>query len=46
MEKLDNNFILVNSESSCPESNSAPATLGLTNMAGRSSFRVNFFFIF
>ncbi|GFR57694.1 glutamate receptor 1 [Elysia marginata] len=34
MEQLDNNFILVNSESSCPESNSAPATLGLTNMAG------------
>ncbi|RUS90771.1 hypothetical protein EGW08_001482 [Elysia chlorotica] len=34
MEQLDNNFILVNSESSCTESNSAPATLGLTNMAG------------
>ena len=35
MEQLDNNFILVNSESSCTESNSAPATLGLTNMAGK-----------
>ncbi|GFO03635.1 nmda-like glutamate receptor protein [Plakobranchus ocellatus] len=34
MEQLDNKFILVDSESSCPESNSAPATLGLTNMAG------------
>ncbi|KAK3773337.1 hypothetical protein RRG08_023220 [Elysia crispata] len=34
LEKLDNKWILVDSESSCPESNSAPATLGLTNMAG------------
>ncbi|RUS90768.1 hypothetical protein EGW08_001479, partial [Elysia chlorotica] len=34
MEKLDNQYILVDSQSSCPESNSAPATLGLTNMAG------------
>ncbi|KAH9524988.1 Glutamate [NMDA] receptor subunit 1 [Bulinus truncatus] len=34
MEQLDNRWILVDSKSSCPESNSAPATLGLTNMAG------------
>ncbi|XP_059153871.1 glutamate receptor ionotropic, NMDA 1-like isoform X2 [Physella acuta] len=34
MEDLDNRWILVDSKSSCPESNSAPATLGLTNMAG------------
>ncbi|XP_050390571.1 glutamate receptor ionotropic, NMDA 1 isoform X1 [Patella vulgata] len=34
MEKLDNEWILAESTSACPESNSAPATLGLTNMAG------------
>ncbi|CAG5117814.1 unnamed protein product, partial [Candidula unifasciata] len=34
MEQLDNRWIRVDSRSSCPESNSAPATLGLTNMAG------------
>ncbi|BFZ09236.1 hypothetical protein BsWGS_12275 [Bradybaena similaris] len=34
MEQLDSRWILVDSKSSCPESNSAPATLGLTNMAG------------
>ena len=34
MEELDNRWILVDSESLCPEGNSAPATLGLTNMAG------------
>ncbi|ESO84129.1 hypothetical protein LOTGIDRAFT_108357 [Lottia gigantea] len=34
MEKLDNEWILAESSSACPESNSAPATLGLTNMAG------------
>lgn len=34
MEKLDNRWILVDSKSQCPEGNSAPATLGLTNMAG------------
>ncbi|KAI8791867.1 glutamate [NMDA] receptor subunit 1-like isoform X1 [Biomphalaria glabrata] len=34
MEQLDNSWILVDSKSNCPESNSAPATLGLTNMAG------------
>uniref|UniRef100_Q0VIP5 Glutamate [NMDA] receptor subunit 1 n=1 Tax=Lymnaea stagnalis TaxID=6523 RepID=Q0VIP5_LYMST len=34
MEQLDNRWILVDSKSNCPESNSAPATLGLTNMAG------------
>lgn len=35
MEELDNRWILVDSKSQCPEGNSAPATLGLTNMAGR-----------
>ncbi|XP_025097580.1 glutamate receptor ionotropic, NMDA 1-like isoform X3 [Pomacea canaliculata] len=34
MEELDNRWILVDSKSQCPEGNSAPATLGLTNMAG------------
>ena len=35
MEELDNRWILVDSKSHCPEGNSAPATLGLTNMAGK-----------
>lgn len=35
MEELDNRWILVDSKSQCPEGNSAPATLGLTNMAGK-----------
>ena len=35
MEELDNRWILVDSKSHCPEGNSAPATLGLTNMAGQ-----------
>ena len=34
MEKLDNKWILVES-SDCPQRDHTPATLGLTNMAGR-----------
>lgn len=33
MEKLDSKFIVVR-HATCPERDSAPATLGLTNMAG------------
>ncbi|XP_046574773.1 glutamate receptor ionotropic, NMDA 1-like isoform X1 [Haliotis rubra] len=34
MEELDNEWILAESTSACPQRDSAPATLGLTNMAG------------
>ncbi|KAL5009627.1 hypothetical protein ScPMuIL_011932, partial [Solemya velum] len=34
MEKLDNKWIVVSDSTACPERESAPATLGLTNMAG------------
>ena len=34
MEVLDNNWIIV-SDTKCPERDASPATLGLTNMAGK-----------
>ena len=33
MEELDNRWILVK-DTMCPEKDTSPATLGLTNMAG------------
>jgi hypothetical protein len=34
MEEFDNKWILV-SDTKCPERDASPATLGLTNMAGK-----------
>ena len=36
MEKLDGRWILVK-DAKCPEKNTSPATLGLTNMAGNAA---------
>lgn len=36
MEKLDGKWILVK-DTKCPEKDTSPATLGLTNMAGMGS---------
>ena len=38
MEVLDNKWILL-SDTKCPERDASPATLGLTNMAGKSSVK-------
>ena len=40
MEKLDNKWILVES-TDCPQRDHTPATLGLTNMAGKSKIFQN-----
>ena len=36
MENLDRKWILVK-DTKCPEKDTSPATLGLTNMAGRTA---------
>ena len=38
MEQLDGKWILVK-DTKCPEKDTSPATLGLTNMAGKAATR-------